>query len=923
MVSHEYAIFGNREGSHQLLETSLAGENSMLEELRFLVDRPAGHVGTEVVWSPYWGCSPLGCWWVLWRGEEDRDAPRRNMVRSRAALIRQDVVGSTHTLHDLFDYLSFDGAGVDAPPMSEVADALARNRRPVVVPGISTAPLLLLSLWPRLWPAARRRLSLRTLFGSEGVESCHPLDIVIIPTELRPRWPTHGIARVLDGQPDSVGASWLCGDTAPYLERLLRANWERLPGDLSILTRLERIATATQRLHEGTGRLADAFLIARTVEGFDGDLELPPEDLALLVAHVSEMRGATIEDIRTASLVTLRIAGDAVSSSERATSRWIRENLPEEADADAVWVLEHQAGGRHVAWWLRAVRAGLSESLDNLTSGWAAALWRWWSVNPDAVDWTQTLLRTNSATEASLFAQVPSDLNTKVRTRLVAVCAKRQWVRLLALLVRDLEPLGEPVRMLREMISEPELGLDVLLERRGPGEVVATAATCTWQPLVDRAGRLTVGDPTLLDGIDGDTPGAIVLFAAHLKAGGRLPPDALDDLIVRRVFDGCIDGDETCLEVVQHLGAHAGAVALAYTGLDELWESLGSARREPLLAATVAAWLDSFVTDDQMTRPGRVLGEAICSGARAALSKGPIRHVIRFFVFFVEMSEGEMVEWLSDEGFRWRAGDAERLGSLLVERRWAVATRNFRYSWKNELNMVAWQARSLLYYWDQASAPPQGFTDDLDVAIQDRSNGRKSHMKILLLAANPLASPRLTIDEEVRAIENKVCSSKLRDAVQFRTRWATRPGDLQQALLEEDPAVVHFSGHGGGTLGLVLHSEDGTDESLVSSAAVAQLFAVLKGNIRLVVLNACYSEEQARAIVEKIDFVVGMAVSIGDDAAVVFAAAFYRGLAYGKSVQTAFDLGLNQLQLMGLKEDEDVPVLLIREGVDATAATLL
>ena len=88
-------------------------------------------------------------------------------------------------------------------------------------------------------------------------------------------------------------------------------------------------------------------------------------------------------------------------------------------------------------------------------------------------------------------------------------------------------------------------------------------------------------------------------------------------------------------------------------------------------------------------------------------------------------------------------------------------------------------------------------------------------------------------------------------------------------------------------------------------------------------LNACYSEEQARAIVEKIDFVVGMAVSIGDDAAVVFAAAFYRGLAYGKSVQTAFELGLNQLQLMGLKEDEDVPVLLIREEVDASAATLL
>ena len=608
MASHEYAVFGNRGGSHQLLETSLDGEDSMLEELRFLVDRPVGHVGTEVAWSPYWGCSPLGCWWVLWRGEEDHDAPRTNMVRSRAALVRQDVIGSTNTLHDLLDYLSFDGAGADAPPMSEVADALAHDRRPVVVPGISTAPLLLRSLWPRLWPAARRRLSLRTLFGSEGIGSGDPPDIVIIPTELRPRWRKHGIAGGLGGLPDSIGACWLYGGAAPYLERLLRANWERLPGDLSILTRIERIATATKNLHEGTGGLADAFLIARTVEAFDGDLELPPQDLALLVAHISEMRGATIQDIRTASLVKLTIADDAVSLSERATSRWIRENLPKETDADAMWILKHQAGRRHVAWWLRAVRDGLSCSLHSLTPKWAAALWRWWSVSPDAVNWTQNLLRADSATEASLFAQVPSGLNAEVRNRLVAVCAERQWAKLLARLVRGLEPLAEPVKMLREMISEPELGLDVLLARRPAGAVVATAATCAWQPLVDRAARLTVGDPTLLDGIDGDAPGALMLFAAHLKAGGSVPPDAIDDAFIHRVFDGCIDGDEACLAVVQHLGARAGSVALAYMNLDKLWELLGSRRREPLLAATAAAWLVSFVADEQTTKPGQVLG---------------------------------------------------------------------------------------------------------------------------------------------------------------------------------------------------------------------------------------------------------------------------------------------------------------------------
>ena len=370
------------------------------------------------------------------------------------------------------------------------------------------------------------------------------------------------------------------------------------------------------------------------------------------------------------------------------------------------------------------------------------------------------------------------------------------------------------------------------------------------------------------------------------------------------------------------MGGRAGAVALVYAKQDELWESLDSAERESLLAATAVAWWDSFVANEQTMKPGGLLGEEVRNGTRAALSKGPIQHLISFLVLFGEVSESEMVEWLAAERFLWRPGDAERVGDLLVERGWAAATKSFRYSPNNELRKAAWRARSLLGYWDRVWATPLGaLADDLSVSTPDRGKGEQSNLKILLLAANP-TTPQLRIDEEVREIEHTVRSSKFRDAVQVRSRWATRPGDLQRALLEEDPVVVHFSGHGTGTAGIVLHSESGTEESLVPSAALADLFRALSGNIRLVVLNACYSEEQAKLIVEVIDFVVGMADQIGDDAARAFAAALYQGLAYGTSVQTAFDLGRNKLQLMGLTDDENVPVLLTREGVDASAVTL-
>ena len=124
-------------------------------------------------------------------------------------------------------------------------------------------------------------------------------------------------------------------------------------------------------------------------------------------------------------------------------------------------------------------------------------------------------------------------------------------------------------------------------------------------------------------------------------------------------------------------------------------------------------------------------------------------------------------------------------------------------------------------------------------------------------------------------------------------------------------------------MGIVLHSQDEEDQQLVDDNALTNLFHVLKDNIRVVVLNACYSDFQARAIVQEIDFVVGMSDSIGDEAARVFASAFYRGLAFGRSVQTAFDLGVNELQLIGLGREGQIPQLLVRSGVNPSITALV
>ena len=174
---------------------------------------------------------------------------------------------------------------------------------------------------------------------------------------------------------------------------------------------------------------------------------------------------------------------------------------------------------------------------------------------------------------------------------------------------------------------------------------------------------------------------------------------------------------------------------------------------------------------------------------------------------------------------------------------------------------------------------------------------------ILFLAANPSSTTRLRLDEEVRAIDKALRQANYRDQFDLRQHWAVRASDLQELLLRHQPHIVHFSGHGSDT-GQLIFEDDRGNAHPVQTDALSRLFAILTDNVRCVVLNACYSEPQAQAIAAHIDCVIGMPAEIGDQASLNFAASFYQALAYGRDVQTAFDLGCNQIDLQALRRAE-------------------
>ncbi len=193
-------------------------------------------------------------------------------------------------------------------------------------------------------------------------------------------------------------------------------------------------------------------------------------------------------------------------------------------------------------------------------------------------------------------------------------------------------------------------------------------------------------------------------------------------------------------------------------------------------------------------------------------------------------------------------------------------------------------------------------------------------IKALFFAANPADTNRLAIDEEMRAIEQKVRAAEHRDGLVFQSAWAVRPDDLLQLLNQHRPQIVHFSGHGSET-GLSFAGDDGQSR-VVTAQALMALFTTLKDNIRLVFLNACYSREQAQAIIGSIDCVIGMKAGIRNKAATVFASSFYRAIGFGRSIQDAFDQGKAALLLEGIAA-EDIPELLVKDGIDPSQVVLI
>ena len=161
---------------------------------------------------------------------------------------------------------------------------------------------------------------------------------------------------------------------------------------------------------------------------------------------------------------------------------------------------------------------------------------------------------------------------------------------------------------------------------------------------------------------------------------------------------------------------------------------------------------------------------------------------------------------------------------------------------------------------------------------------------IFLAFANDIERPLRNLVAERKGIEKKIQKAVDEDVCELIVKANITPDELIDEFIAKGDRIVifHYAGHAD-EFGLFLESFNRHRQKVDGFGLVK--FLSLQKRLRFVFLNACSTEDQARALLEAgIPAVAATSQIVQDHIATQFASFFYDALSAGRNLETAFDL---------------------------------
>jgi hypothetical protein len=243
------------------------------------------------------------------------------------------------------------------------------------------------------------------------------------------------------------------------------------------------------------------------------------------------------------------------------------------------------------------------------------------------------------------------------------------------------------------------------------------------------------------------------------------------------------------------------------------------------------------------------------------------RAMVRFFGRNAERAENYLeLSLLADSGESWVASFLEWI--------------------KNKFGELEWEQV------EESTSPQPVVPVSEQATTIELKDTRSFQERYMLYAyfwqANPSTTDHLKCEEEWKLLkQDQDERDYTRKRIDFHYCKELSYGKLVRYLSDDRRPydILHFAGHGKNADvyndlpgGLLLNRRDEEGAQLVTAETLKRLLVKYKEKhpeLRLVLLNACFSEEQAIAISEAGVFVVGTLTKINDEAAKEFAYGFY------------------------------------------------
>ncbi|WP_065204322.1 GAP1-N1 domain-containing protein [Shewanella woodyi] len=665
------ATYGCKDNSHELLTWN--GDSPPPRELLGLTDKPGGHIIPTEKWWPVINCGPVGGLWALWCIEPDFEAPRGGMVKSTVLLWD---LNSASQLNDIKKYVlqlvsAYEQKGPAPQLLINVANELVSNSDVLVTDSIESLPFILSCLWENLWGEARKEFSVRVAFTPPQVfERKNQPTLYCVPPSVVNQWYLPGVTIIKSSEAKCFrAANYLIGleDSDLTLQDIL-LNCGELNSDLKVLNKLGRAADNIDEFKKNS-TLKNAITALRSVitcSPLPDNASTVKNELLTSIQKLMNTR-ADAPDILTMS----NLLSDAVpqgSMSEEVLTAWIAEHILELDSEYQVKFFERAQNGKSVPWWLDGVVNGIRVVVNN--PNYSGQILHWITLEHFQNIFTR-LPSVREQLEQSLFeSAIVSDFTPENLKIIETFSISQGWAKLHAWAVFNIYDEDQVYRKQSDSMPNWVEGVPFLIERLSDELLAKLLGDQSFTAFIDLLAERALKKPSILNHIDIEEAGALLLWQKQLENGGRIyPPNVSKEVFQEKLCSSLHSGlfssifDQVSKEVSAHL--------LSKADRAEIWSLL-----KPLECKTLANNLVKIaVSNPQLLRglshQEKDLIDELKKYIECTSNIEP-EFIISFLSQSINHSERDVLRWIKKNNSKSWDSYAKSLGMIVLKNQWSA-----------------------------------------------------------------------------------------------------------------------------------------------------------------------------------------------------------------------------------------------------------